>query len=936
MFAWRDNYMGGSGGDPYWYNVVFAQNFEYPTPLQSGLTTLATFVTDASTTAAPVTINGSPTLSTTFTPFTAGTGGSVKFGSSVSNGYLSLPTNTTAYNIASGVNFTVECWFYLLSTPTGTGLVTALYPSVITFSLGFSSATLGDGGSNLFFGFYTGSWTGIQSGSTPTLNTWHHVAACRVGSTVTLYLDGTSVASSASMGGAYPANDGLYIGRRWDAAAGQVYFDGYITNVRYVIGTAVYTGNFTPSTNLLTVTQSANVNGNPSAAITSGQTRLLNMNTTASGSRTGVALTNNSTFAGTDLSTNNFTPTGSANWSGLSPFGNSYPGSFNLVSASSQSLTVATNAVFTYGTGDFTMECWVYFNSIGSQQYIIDQRNSGTATAIIPTIYLDSTNVFVYYVNGSARITGTVSIITNTWYAISIVKSSGSTKLYVNGTQDGSTYTDSNNYAASRVVIGSNGATAGNYLNGYISNIRLVKGTAVYSANYTPSSIPLTAITNTSLLLTNVGGFQDVSIQGQLISTVGTYPQLSASVAKYGSQSSVYTPSSAQYIANQTYLPFGTNDFTIECYVYLNATAILQTIMSKGTGTTGWVLQINSSNQLVWISGTSTLRTSTFTFSISNWTNIAIVRSGTTGYMFINGSQQAATYTDTSNYNQLNSLLIGTDRNIVNGLNGYLDDIRITNGIARYTTSYTPSTTTFPTYGSGNLPTPSTPPSIPAFVTSGVSFYVDAGNTASYSGSGTSWLDLSGNNWTGTITSCTYTPNGVSSYFTFNGSTSLVNFGNVTNANFGTSDFTITFWMYASVWSGGSYGPLNKKTSDVDPGWHMYSDGGIPTLLNGRFGSTTNNQCTTAVSTNAWTMYTVIRSGSGAGNLKWYVNGSSTAAGTYTNTNNITNSQTLYVGYNQQYNAYLTGRMSVIAIYNRALSTTENTQNYNATSYRYV
>ena len=65
--------------------------------------------------------------------------------------------------------------------------------------------------------------------------------------------------------------------------------------------------------------------------------------------------------------------------------------------------------------------------------------------------------------------------------------------------------------------------------------------------------------------------------------------------------------------------------------------------------------------------------------------------------MFINGTQEGATFTDNTNYNQTNNMIVGADRSGANGLVGYLDDVRITTGVCRYTATFTAPTSSFPT-----------------------------------------------------------------------------------------------------------------------------------------------------------------------------------------------------------------------------------------------
>jgi len=691
MFAWRDNFISYNGpssaNDPYWTSVSLLENFEIPQGSAIDSSTINAFITTVN--------NPQPSLRSPFS-----TGGSMKFGANVNNGYLSLPTNTN-YTITSGVDYTIECWFYLLTTPNGGALVSALYPSGPGLAIGFGTSLGLSTGSTLFFGYYTSSWSGIlSSGGTPSLNVWHHVAVCRVGSTVTLYLDGSSV-GTASLPGTYTANNGLYIGRRWDTVGTVSYTDCFISNVRLVQGVAVYTSTFTPSTQPLPATQSANTYGNPSAAITSGQTKLL-VNFTNQG------LANNSYFVDSSIYSAAMTTGGTVVplYAGLTPFTNTYPGStyFNGSGGASSSggylATTTATANYAFGTGDWTIEFWVYIGVTGVNQCFVDMRNGGNFALTMPVIdYLNGTQLR-FYTGGAARITSATGIFTaGNWYAIALCKVSGSTRMYVNGSQVGTTYTDSNNYSTStNVNFGRYADGTFNYFNGYMTNLRLLKGTGLYSGStYTVPTTPLTAITNTVFLFTAQGGYQDLSNQGQRITNTSTNTTITNSQYKFGNQSSNYIATSYQTVSDATSLQFGTGDFTIEGWVYRSASGVVGSIICKGAATTGWLLQINSSNQLTWTSTNTIVKTSVTTIPATTWTYFAITRTGTTGYMFINGTQEGATYSDTGNYNQPVNMLIGVDRGSINGLSGYLDDLRITKGVCRYTSSFSAPSSTFPT-----------------------------------------------------------------------------------------------------------------------------------------------------------------------------------------------------------------------------------------------
>ena len=135
---------------------------------------------------------------------------------------------------------------------------------------------------------------------------------------------------------------------------------------------------------------------------------------------------------------------------------------------------------------------WIRHGATGSYDLLYDGRRDGSSD-VAPMIYLVS-GVVYYYTAGSNRITGSSTLTHDSWHHIAVARQSGSTKLYVNGIQEGGTYSDSNSYVAklNRPTIGAEGRVFGNNpLAGYLSNVRVCKGHAVYTANFEPPTSEL-------------------------------------------------------------------------------------------------------------------------------------------------------------------------------------------------------------------------------------------------------------------------------------------------------------------------------------------------------------------------------------------------------------------------------------------------------------
>jgi hypothetical protein len=175
-------------------------------------------------------------------------------------------------------------------------------------------------------------------------------------------------------------------------------------------------------------------------------------------------------------------------------------------------------------TGDFTWECWVRPTASVGFQTFIDTRGSKTGYSAVDTdgIYfgLDNNTLYPVYWQSTALITSSIAVTLNAWTHVAVVRNSGTTTLYVGGVSGG-TYADSLDLSAPYVNIGGN--TLGDYFTGQISNLRMIKGTAVYTTAFTPPTTTLRAIAGTNLLMPLMASpFMDLSVNILPIVNTGT------------------------------------------------------------------------------------------------------------------------------------------------------------------------------------------------------------------------------------------------------------------------------------------------------------------------------------------------------------------------------------------------------------------------------
>jgi hypothetical protein len=175
--------------------------------------------------------------------------------------------------------------------------------------------------------------------------------------------------------------------------------------------------------------------------------------------------------------------------------------------------TSALNA----GTGNFTLEFWTFhLTSSTYQGYYY-----GGAVGSINFRRTSSNTIELAHDGVTSVLITSTTIPANQWVHVAVTRNSGTVRIFINGVSGGSvTYTGNFNSTGGTGTIGSITSSIYN-LNGYISNLRLITGTALYTANFTPPTAQLTAVSGTQLLTCQSSTFVDNSTNAFTITAAG-------------------------------------------------------------------------------------------------------------------------------------------------------------------------------------------------------------------------------------------------------------------------------------------------------------------------------------------------------------------------------------------------------------------------------
>ena len=608
---------------------------------------------DASTNTHTITENGNVT-STALSPYHPG-GYSTYFDGSAANIVIA---DDASLDVGTG-DFTIEAWIYLTSDDGSWAI----------------SSHAANGG--MWFGRYSAglvfrrySVADVITATPPSINTWHHIAVARSSGQTRMFVNGTQVGTTATDSTDYSVAASLYIGDDGNALIGGAQMmTGYIRDFRLVKGTGLYTANFTPPTEPLT-------------AIANTSVLACHLPYIADGSSNNHTLTVNG-----NISTKRFAPYDYEAYTKTAYGGSVY---FDGVGDYFHTDLGANGGP----DGDFTIEFWVY-NESGTANggfFHMSATAGGFSSSSNDALALGKTTYYNFYYGTGNTATGSFSGRLG-WQHFAMVRSGSTITLYHHGKVI-TTQSESGDFSSYRyIAIG--GYYSASYLHtGYIADFRYVKGTAVYTSAFTPPTAPLTAITNTKLLTsTNKNDIWDTG-SGRLI-TKGGNTTASNTQRKFATSSAMYFDGTGDYIAlspSSTLAPEA-GSFTIEFWMYATSITGTQNIYDTRTGN-GFTVNMASGVLGFYSEPNSGYLLQSSTLSVNTWYHVAIVRNATAMAMYINGTS-VATATNSSSFTNTAGTIGARYSQDQQYYFGYLQDLRVTKGFARYTSAFTPPTAEF-------------------------------------------------------------------------------------------------------------------------------------------------------------------------------------------------------------------------------------------------
>jgi hypothetical protein len=396
------------------------------------------------------------------------------------------------------------------------------------------------------------------------------------------------------------------------------------------------------------------------------------------------------------------------------------------------------NSAYAFGSGDFTVEAWVYRLNTSGATILVGQSDLASAGGSSYAFYVSGSSASQLYIGGGAFSVTSPNPSINQWAHVAWVRQGGNFRSFLNG----QLINTNSSLGTGAVNVGSTAyqacigqwATGANALNGFIDDLRVTKGVARYEVGTGANANQMVfagtndlayPILNTAELPANITddpSYNSVSLllrgNGTPSNTLVPFDEspapktivavdgatISTTIFKYGT-SSLYLDGTGDVFTVSPSAAFapGTGDFTIEAWVYLTRSSAGIVFSQTVSGTNYFMFVVDGTSAYITMTpsggGSAIVGPSGFNM-LNTWRHIAAVRQSGVVRVFIDGisGTPAANGMNLSNTTFIPTIGAYTHNYGQLVYQGYIDDLRYTKGVARYTSNFTPPPAELPNF----------------------------------------------------------------------------------------------------------------------------------------------------------------------------------------------------------------------------------------------
>ena len=381
-----------------------------------------------------------------------------------------------------------------------------------------------------------------------------------------------------------------------------------------------------------------------------------------------------------------------------------FGGASGLFDGNNDTLEISHATDFDFGTGDFTIDLWIRPSSLTGE--IMDDLDDDIE------FFLDGSGDIVFNDSSGDEVLCSAAISVNTWQHVAVVRSGSTVTMYIDGTSCGSDADMTSNYDL-------NGWHIGNYVvdntldySGHIDELRFSVGVARWTSNFTaPSSAYSVDGGNDDDVVLLVHGdgsdastsFPDSSASGHTV-TAGGDAQVDTAQSKFGTASALFDGTDDNLaVTHATDFDFS-GDFTIDAWIRPASTNGTLYTDSSEVGVFFYLADDGGTADLVFENvSSSILAVCDKAVSTGSWQHVAVVRSGSTVTLYVDGIS-CGTDSTASTAIDISGIYIGQ----LTGLDysGHIDEFRVSKGVARWTSNFTPPTAAYSAAGAEVLGVP--------------------------------------------------------------------------------------------------------------------------------------------------------------------------------------------------------------------------------------